>query len=88
LIRQSIGRKVQHKSSVFKINDIDTVSVLLLYRFIFTVDCRIKFGNDVFDGFRQPFKRGAAHALDTARWANAAGLAAVAMAVGGLRKAD
>ena len=34
------------------------------------------------------FKRGAAHALDTARWANAAGLAAVAMAVGGLRKAD
>ena len=25
----------------------DSVSVLLRYRFIFTVDCRIKFGNDI-----------------------------------------
>ena len=37
----------------FKINDIAAVSVLLLCRFIFTMDCRIKFGNDGLDGFRQ-----------------------------------
>ena len=27
-------------------NDIDTVVVLLLYWFMFNMDCRIKFGND------------------------------------------
>ena len=46
-------QKIAEYIICFKINDMDTVSVLLLYRLIFTVDCRIKFGNDAFDGFRQ-----------------------------------
>jgi hypothetical protein len=41
------------KTLCSKINDIDAASLLQLYRCIFTMDCRIKFGNDGFDGFRQ-----------------------------------
>ena len=46
VIRQSIGRERADPTIFLKMNDIDTVVVLLLYWFMFTMDCRIKFGND------------------------------------------